>query len=75
MSDIKDFGCMVNDCPEDAAELIKTDAEWGREELVVLCIPHHAQESYGVSMSGLEIGRRLLICDTSGSWFFIPEDE
>lgn len=75
MSGIHDFGCMVNDCPHDAAELIQTDPEWGEVECAVLCHSHYALEYYGVGYPGLKIGSRILIFGTAGSWLFTPEKD
>lgn len=66
MSALHDFGCDVDHCPADAAELIETDDG----ERVLLCADHHDRAAEWTAMT---VDGRWLIRDTAGSWCVMPD--
>ena len=66
MSAIDDFGCDVDGCDADAAELIATDDD----VRVLLCQRHHAEAETGwVTLAN----GRILYWDGFSGWSLMPE--
>lgn len=71
MSKIDDFPCKVDGCDEDAADLVfADDGTW--EVGVTLCADHYTALS-GIEWTPDTVHGRILMQDTCGEWFFLPE--
>ena len=66
MTIITDYACQADGCDHDAAEIVMTDDD----EAVLLCGEH---ANPGAEWHTVSVNGRVLIYDTAGSWFFIPD--